>query len=71
MGTKGLKLPSSVIESALTDNPGDIHGAAYKVLSDWHTQQENPTLHEFLVAVRRSEMHHPAAELQQEALGKG
>ena len=58
---KGLKFPESTIQSALTDNPGDIHGAAYRVLSEWWKRQEDPVAasNELVTALKRCRMKKP------------
>ena len=61
LGIKGLKLPESTIQSALTDNPGDIHGAAYSVLSEWWKRQEDPVAasNALVAALKRCRMKKP------------
>ena len=42
LGKEGLKLHESFVQSALTDNPGDIHYAAFDVLSRWRKRYKDP-----------------------------
>ena len=41
LGIEGLKLPPSIIDSALSHYPGDIRMAAHSVLSEWRKKYEN------------------------------
>ena len=64
-GIEGLKLPPSIIDSALTNNPRDIHEAAYSVLSEWWKRQENPVaaFNALVAALRKCGMKKLALQL--------
>ena len=44
LGVEGLKLPESKVQSALTYNPGNIHMAAFHVLSEWCETYKDPVV---------------------------
>ena len=61
LGIEALKLPPSIIDSALTNNPRDIHEAAYSVLSEWWKWQEHPVaaFRNLVTALRKCRMKKP------------
>ena len=65
LGIKGLKLPESTIQSALTDNPGAIQAAAYSVLSTWQKRYKDPeaAFNNLVTALRKCLMHNFASNL--------
>ena len=65
LGIKGLKLPESTIQSALTDNPGAIQAAAYSVLSTWRKRYKDPVaaFNNLVTALRKCWMYNFAWNL--------
>ena len=62
---KGLKLSESTVQSALTDNPGDIHAAAYFVLRTWRYWQEDQVaaFNDLVTALKKCRMNQLESKL--------
>ena len=65
LGIKGLKLPESIIQSALTDNLGAIRDAAYRVLCTWRKKYKDPVaaFNNLVTALRKCKMYKFASNL--------
>ena len=62
-------LPESTVLSALADNPGDIHEAAYSVLSTWRKTYEDQVeaFNDLITALKKCHMNQLAAQLLESA----
>ena len=65
LGVEGLKLTSSTVQEALTNNPGDIEAAAHDVLSLWRKQYEDQVeaFNDLSAALIKCGMNKQAAQL--------
>ena len=66
LGIKGLKLPANKIDSALANKPGDIHAAAYSLLSTWRKGQKNKVTasRNLVTALRECNMNQYVSQLE-------
>ena len=66
LGLKGLKLPANKIDSALANKRGDIHAAAYSVLSPWRKKYEDETVafRDLVAALRECRMNQYVSQLK-------
>ena len=69
LGIEGLKIPESNIQSALTNNPGDIRAAAYRVLSTWKKKYEDPSVAfmDLVAALEKCDMNQYLTQLKPQA----
>ena len=65
LGIEDLKLPASRVESALADNPGKIHMAAWSLLMTWREMYEDPVeaFNDLFTALKKCHMNILASKL--------
>ena len=65
-GIEGLKIPESNIQSALTNNLGDIRAAAYRVLSTWRKKYEDQSeaFRDLVAALEKCDMNQYTSQLK-------
>ena len=65
LGIEGLKLSANKIQSALTNNPGDIQEAALSVLSDWKKSylDRSAAFRDLVTALRKCGMNQLVSKL--------